>query len=195
MPLQRSGCADFASLKAILSLIYNVQIFYNFTSISTRTIFALIKVAAFGFNYLKNLISSERKSTLKGFYANERIVMENLYEKPAGITSFIITLFDLSFKTTCFFYKHSVFQSEARICLSFSQIQPQNMLKICLSKKYNNFNFFFEIHTTLQLILNTSSKSKTFLKSKINVDTCHLFISNVILMIFHYFTMDIILHP
>ena len=31
-----------------------------------------------------------------------------------------------------FFYKHSVFQSEARICLSFSQIEPQNMLKICL---------------------------------------------------------------
>ena len=27
------------------------------------------------------------------------------------------------------FYKHSVFQSEARISLSFSQIQPQNMLK------------------------------------------------------------------
>ena len=33
-----------------------------------------------------------------------------------------------------FFYKHSVFQSKARICLGFSQIQPQNMLKICLSK-------------------------------------------------------------
>ena len=32
-----------------------------------------------------------------------------------------------------FFYKHSVFQAEARICLSFSQIEPQNMLKICLS--------------------------------------------------------------
>ena len=32
-----------------------------------------------------------------------------------------------------FFYKHGVFQSEARICLSFSQIEPQNMLKICLS--------------------------------------------------------------
>ena len=32
-----------------------------------------------------------------------------------------------------FFYKHSVFQSEARICLSFSQIEPQKMLKICLS--------------------------------------------------------------
>ena len=32
-----------------------------------------------------------------------------------------------------FFYKHSVFQSEARICLSFSQIEPQNMLKICLT--------------------------------------------------------------
>ena len=35
--------------------------------------------------------------------------------------------------STCFFYKHGVFQSEARICLSFSQIEPQNMLKICLS--------------------------------------------------------------
>ena len=32
-----------------------------------------------------------------------------------------------------FFYKHGVFQSEARICLSFSQSEPQNMLKICLS--------------------------------------------------------------
>ena len=32
-----------------------------------------------------------------------------------------------------FFYKHGVFQSEARICLSFSQIEPQNMLKICLT--------------------------------------------------------------
>ena len=27
-----------------------------------------------------------------------------------------------------FFCKHSVFQCEARICLTFSQIQPQNML-------------------------------------------------------------------
>ena len=33
-------------------------------------------------------------------------------------------LFYLSSFPTCFFYKHSVFQSEARICLSFSQIQP-----------------------------------------------------------------------
>ena len=33
-----------------------------------------------------------------------------------------------------FIYKHSVFQSEAQICLSFSQIQPRSMLKICLSK-------------------------------------------------------------
>ena len=32
---------------------------------------------------------------------------------------------------TCLSYKHSVFQSEARICLSFSQIGPQNMLRIC----------------------------------------------------------------
>ena len=41
-----------------------------------------------------------------------------------------------------FFYNHSVFQSEAQICLSFSQIQPQIMLKICLSnniKKKTNF--------------------------------------------------------
>ena len=30
--------------------------------------------------------------------------------------------------TCCLFYKHSVFQSEAQICLSFPQIQPQNML-------------------------------------------------------------------
>ena len=34
---------------------------------------------------------------------------------------------------TCFFYKHGVFQSEARICLSFSKIEPRNMLKTCLS--------------------------------------------------------------
>ena len=40
-----------------------------------------------------------------------------------------------------FFYKHGVFQSEARICLSFSQIQPQNMLKICLSKHIERANF------------------------------------------------------
>ena len=33
-----------------------------------------------------------------------------------------------------FFYKHSVFQSEARICLSFSQIEPQNMLILEHSK-------------------------------------------------------------
>ena len=34
---------------------------------------------------------------------------------------------------TCFsFYKHSGFQSETRMCLNFSQIEPQNMLKICL---------------------------------------------------------------
>ena len=33
-------------------------------------------------------------------------------------------------KHTCFFYKHSVFQSEAQICLSFSQSEPKNMLKI-----------------------------------------------------------------
>ena len=39
------------------------------------------------------------------------------------------------------FFKHSVFQSEARICLSFSQIQPQNMLKICLSKNIQKNRF------------------------------------------------------
>ena len=39
----------------------------------------------------------------------------------------ILTFLDL------LFYKHSAFQSEARICLSFSQIEPQNMLKISLS--------------------------------------------------------------
>ena len=40
-----------------------------------------------------------------------------------------------------FFYKHSVFQSEARIWLSFSQIQSQNMLKICLSKNIEKSKF------------------------------------------------------
>ena len=40
-----------------------------------------------------------------------------------------------------FFLKHSVFQSEARICLSFSEIQPQNMLKICLSKNIQKSKF------------------------------------------------------
>ena len=42
---------------------------------------------------------------------------------------------------TCFFYKHSIFQSEARICLSFSQIEPQNMLKICLSYNIQKSKF------------------------------------------------------
>ena len=42
---------------------------------------------------------------------------------------------------TCFFYKHGVFQSEARICLSFSQLEPQNMLKICLSKNIEKGKF------------------------------------------------------
>ena len=45
-----------------------------------------------------------------------------------------------------FFNKHSVFQSEARICLSFSQIQPQNMLKICLSKKVERSKFHYLTH-------------------------------------------------
>ena len=40
-----------------------------------------------------------------------------------------------------FFYKHSVFQSEAGICLSFSQIQPQNMLKIAYLRKFKRVNF------------------------------------------------------
>ena len=33
-----------------------------------------------------------------------------------------------------FFYKHNVFQSEARICLSFSQIQPPVCLKYAYQK-------------------------------------------------------------
>ena len=40
-----------------------------------------------------------------------------------------------------FFYKHSVFQPEAQICLSFSQTQPQNMLEICLSKNIQKNKF------------------------------------------------------
>ena len=41
-----------------------------------------------------------------------------------------------AYQTTWFFnYKHSVFQSETRICLSFSQSQPQNMLKICFTSE------------------------------------------------------------
>ena len=44
-----------------------------------------------------------------------------------------ISFFPKINNNTCLFYKHSVFQSEARICLSFSQIEPQNMLKICLT--------------------------------------------------------------
>ena len=39
------------------------------------------------------------------------------------------------------FYKHSVFQSEAQICLSYFQIQPQNMLKMCLSKNIEKSKF------------------------------------------------------
>ena len=45
-----------------------------------------------------------------------------------------------------FLYKHSVFQSEARICLSFSQIELQNMLKICLSKNIQNNKFYNLTH-------------------------------------------------
>ena len=39
------------------------------------------------------------------------------------------------------FYMRSVFQSEAQMCLSFPQIEPQNMLKICLSKNIQKINF------------------------------------------------------
>ena len=42
------------------------------------------------------------------------------------------------------FYRHSVFQSKARICLTFSQIQPQNMLKI--SKNIQKSKFHDLIH-------------------------------------------------
>ena len=38
-------------------------------------------------------------------------------------------------------YKHSVFQSEAQTCLIFSQIQPQNMPIMCLSKNIENIKF------------------------------------------------------
>ena len=41
----------------------------------------------------------------------------------------------------CFFYKHGVFQSAARICLSFSQIEPQNMLKYAYLKTFKTANF------------------------------------------------------
>ena len=49
-----------------------------------------------------------------------------------------------------FFYKHSVFQSEARTSLSFSQIQPQNMLKVCLSKNIQkmSINILFSSHSS-----------------------------------------------
>ena len=49
-------------------------------------------------------------------------------------------------KLHVFFYKHGVFQSEAQICLSFSQIQPQNMLKICLSKNTQKSKFHYLTH-------------------------------------------------
>ena len=45
-----------------------------------------------------------------------------------------------------FFYKHGVFQYEARKCLSFSQIQPQNMLKICFSKNTQKSKFHYLTH-------------------------------------------------
>ena len=45
------------------------------------------------------------------------------------------------FWNTCLFYKHSVFQSETRICLSSSQFQSQNILKICLSKNIQRRKF------------------------------------------------------
>ena len=38
-------------------------------------------------------------------------------------------------------YKHSAFQSVAQTCLVFSQIQPQNMLKIYLSKNIEKSKF------------------------------------------------------
>ena len=40
-----------------------------------------------------------------------------------------------------FFYQHSVFQSEARICLSFSQIESQNMLKYADLKTFKREHF------------------------------------------------------
>ena len=40
-----------------------------------------------------------------------------------------------------FFYRHSVFQPEDRICFSFAQIQPQNMLEIYLSKNIQKRKF------------------------------------------------------
>ena len=41
---------------------------------------------------------------------------------------------------------HSVFQSEARICLSFPQIQPQIMLKICLYKNIQKSKFHDRVY-------------------------------------------------
>ena len=54
--------------------------------------------------------------------------------------SYELTNIDLSLKDRVHvFYKYIVFQSEAK--LSFSQIHPQNMLKICLSKKIEKSKF------------------------------------------------------
>ena len=39
------------------------------------------------------------------------------------------------------FYKHSAFQSEARICLSFSQIEPQICLKYAYLRTFKRENF------------------------------------------------------
>ena len=59
------------------------------------------------------------------------------------IHTFIFSFLEhfISFHILYVFYKHSVFQSEARICLRFLQIQPQNMLKICLSKNIHKTKF------------------------------------------------------
>ena len=65
-------------------------------------------------------------------------------------------------KSYMFFYKHSVFQSEAQICLSFSEIQPQNMLKLCLSKNIQKSKFHNLTYTWGEWVCKGSQNGENF---------------------------------
>ena len=70
----------------------------------------------------------------------------------AKISRHIMPKFDLlEDRLITFFYKHSVFQSEARICLSFSQSQPQMMLEISLSKNIDKRKFHNLTHEVIKM--------------------------------------------
>ena len=62
----------------------------------------------------------------------------------------------------CFFYKHSVFQSEAQICLHILQIQPPNMLIICLSKNTQKSKFHDLTYIWGEWVANGSQNGDNF---------------------------------